>query len=116
MNENQIKNNVEELIALVTAGNWETAFNKFYHDQLEKTDLDGKTVNGKEANLALGKEFAAKVDNIRDYSSPGYIVKGTRSFIVWSFDFDVSGEPFKVVEIAIQDWEEGKIKMEKFIA
>lgn len=117
MEHNQITDKVQELVALVTEGKWEEAFDKFYHDDLEKTDLDEQTVKGKETNFAIGRELASKITNIRDYSCAGTIVKGNRSFIVWSLDFDVAGNPFKVVEVAIQDWnEEGKIVRERFIA
>jgi hypothetical protein len=110
------ENAVDELIALTVQGKWEEAFEKFYHQDLEKTDLDGVRVEGKFANLENGKIFASKISNIRDFSSPGRIVKGDRSFITWSFDFDVLGEPLKVVEVAIQDWKDGKIIRERFIA
>jgi hypothetical protein len=53
---------------------------------------------------------------VRDFSCSGSVVKDNRSFIVWSFDFDVDGNPFKVTEVAIQDWEDGKIVKERFFA
>ncbi|MBC7887309.1 MAG: nuclear transport factor 2 family protein [Ferruginibacter sp.] len=116
MTAQQITAAIDELVSLAVEGKWETAFEKFYHKDLQKTDLDGTVVNGKAANFENGKIFSSKISNVRDFSNAGKIVKGNRSFLVWSLDFDVAGEPFKVVEVAIQDWEEGKIIRERFFA
>lgn len=116
MLEQQISNAVDELVALALEGKWEIAFEKYYADDFEKTDLDGNPVKGKALNVMNGRAFSSKISNLRDFSCAGKIVKGNRSFIVWSFDFDVDGSPFKVVEVAIQDWEHGKIVKERFFA
>jgi len=114
MTEQQISNSLDELVSLAGEGKWETAFSKFYANDLEKADLDGVLVKGKEQNLIIGSAFASKISNVRDFSCAGKIVKGNRSFISWSFDFDVDGSPLKIVEVAIQDWENGKIVKERF--
>lgn len=114
MNQTNITSDVEELVSLALEGKWEIAFEKFYHPDLEKTDLDGNPVHGIQQNIENGRIFSSRISNIRDFSSPGIIVKGNRSFITWSFDFDVDGNPFKVIEVAIQDWENGKIVRERF--
>lgn len=114
MTEQQITAAVAELVSLTLDGNWETAFEKYYHTNVEKTDLDGIVIKGKDINFENGKIFSSKISNVRDFSNAGKIVKGNRSFLVWSFDFDVDGQPLKVVEVAIQDWEDGKIIKERF--
>lgn len=116
MSTTQIATSVEELVSLALEGKWELAFEKFYHPDFEKTDLDGIPVVGMEQNLTNGRAFSAKISNVRDFSCTGKIVKDNRSFIVWSFDFDLDGSPFKVLEVAIQDWENGKIVKERFVA
>ncbi|WP_373551907.1 SnoaL-like domain-containing protein [Haliscomenobacter sp.] len=112
----QIVNAVDELVSLALEGKWELACEKFYHQDFEKTDLDGIPVLGMEQNIANGRAFSAKITNVRDFSCTGKIVQGNRSFIVWSFDCDLDGNPFKVIEVAIQDWEDGKIIKERFYA
>jgi len=114
MSEQQISTSIDELVSLAIDGKWEIAFEKFYADDLEKTDLDGLLVKGKEQNVINGRAFSSKISNVRDFSCAGKIIKGNRSFISWSFDFDVDGNPLKVVEVAIQDWENGKIVKERF--
>lgn len=116
MTEQQIKKAVEELISLAINGKWETAFEKFYHPDVQKTDLDGVIVNGWATNFENGKVFSSKISNIREFSCVGNVVKGNRSFIIWSFDFDVDGSPLKIVEVAIQDWKDEKIISERFFA
>jgi nicotinamidase-related amidase len=116
MNAQHIAASVDQLVELAQAGNWEVAFEKFYHPDVEKTDLDGIPVKGWEQNLANGRIFSSRISNVRDFSCVGSLVKGNRSFVVWSFDFDVDNSPFRVVEVAVQDWENGKIVKERFFA
>ncbi|MFP5042942.1 SnoaL-like domain-containing protein [Parasediminibacterium sp. JCM 36343] len=117
MSEQQIVMSLDELVSLVGEGKPMEAFEKFYHDDLEKTDLDGITHKGKAVNEKIGYELLSKVTAIRDFTAVGKIVKGNRSFLVWSLDFDhADNGAIKVVQIAIQDWEEGKIIRERFIA
>lgn len=114
MSAEQLSVSVHDLVALAVEGKWEIAYEKYYAQELEKTDLDGVLVTGKEQNISIGRVFSSKISNIRDFSCAGIVVKGARTFIVWSLDFDVDGTPFKVTEIAIQDWEDGKIVKERF--
>jgi hypothetical protein len=117
MTEQQIAASIQELVALVGEGKPMEAFEKFYHDDLEKTDLDGVLVVGKAQNRQIGYDLLAKVKEIRDFSQVGAVIKGTRSFLVWSLDFDhADNGPVKVVQVAIQDWQDGKIIRERFIA
>ncbi|MBC8112221.1 MAG: nuclear transport factor 2 family protein [Verrucomicrobia bacterium] len=117
MTEQQIATALDELIALVAAGKPMEAFEKFYHDDLEKTDLDGVPQKGKAHNEKLGHDQLANILAVRDFSSVGKIVKGNRSFLVWSVDLDnATNGLLKVVEVAIQDWQDGKIIREKYVA
>ncbi|MEI6409378.1 MAG: SnoaL-like domain-containing protein [Bacteroidota bacterium] len=117
MTEQQIATALDELVALVSAGKPMEAFEQFYHENLEKTDLDGVMHKGKSENEKIGHELLSKVTAIRDFTAVGKIVKGKRSFLVWSLDFDhADNGAIKVVQVAIQDWEDGKIIRERFIA
>jgi hypothetical protein len=111
-----IETSVNELIDLTLKGQWESAYEKFYHEEVEKTDLDGNRVKGFEQNLKNGRDFSSRISNVREFSCAGSVVSQNRSFIIWSFDFDVDGQPLKVTEVAIQDWQDGKIIKERFLA
>jgi hypothetical protein len=117
MIQEQISATLDELIATMAAGKAMEAFDTFYHDDLEKTDLDGVTHYGKAANRQVGAELLAKVVAVRDFTAVGKVVKDNRSFLVWSLDFDhADNGPVKVTEVAIQDWQDGKIIRERYVA
>lgn len=117
MTEQEISAKLDDLTALVAAGKPLEAFETYYHDDLEKTDLDGVTHHGKAANRQVGLELLANVQAVRDFTALGKIVKGNRSFLAWSLDFDhATNGPVKVTEVAIQDWQDGKIIRERFVA
>lgn len=116
MNTTLIEQAVDELVELTCIGQWEQAYEKFYHAEIEKTDLDGKLVKGFEQNVINGRIFSSRISNVRNFSCAGKVATENRSFIIWSFDFDVDGQPLKVTEVAIQDWQEGKIIKERFFA
>lgn len=117
MTEQQITTALDELVQLVAEGKPMEAFEKFYHEELEKADLDGVMHKGKAVNEKIGHELLAKVTAIRDFTAVGKMVKGNRSFLVWSLDFDhADNGAIKVVQVAIQDWQDGKIIRERFIA
>ena len=117
MTEQQISTALDELVSLVAAGKPMEAFEKFYHENLEKTDLDGVPHKGKAVNEKIGYDLLSKVTTIRDFTAVGKIIKGNRSFLVWSLDFDhADNGAIKVTQVAIQDWEDDKIIRERFIA
>jgi hypothetical protein len=117
MTEQQISTALDELVSLVAEGKPMEAFEKFYHENLEKTDLDGVPHKGKAVNEKIGYDLLSKVTTIRDFTAVGKIIKGNRSFLVWSLDFDhADNGAIQVIQVAIQDWEDGKIIRERFIA
>lgn len=117
MTEVQIAAALDELVTMMAAGKPLETFDAFYHDDLEKTDLDGVTHLSKAVNRQIGVELLSKVKEIRDFSVVDKVVKGNRSFLVWSIDYDhADNGPIKVTEVAIQDWQDGKIIRERFFA
>ena len=117
MTEQQIATALDELVSIVAEGKPMEAFEKFYHENLEKTDLDGVEVRGKAENREIGWALLSKVSNVRDFSRVGQVIKGNRSFLVWSLDFDhIDNGQVKVIQVAIQDWADGKIIKERFVA
>lgn len=117
MTEDQITAALGELVSMMGANKPLEAFDAFYHDVLEKTDLDGVTHYGKAENRQVGVDLLSKVKEVRDFTALGHIVKGNRSFLVWSLDYDhVDNGPIKLTEVAIQDWQDGKIIRERYVA
>lgn len=117
MTAQQIQNSVEEIVALALTGKGAEAWEKFYHNQVEKIDLDGVSIQGKENVIAANNTLLGSITEVRTYAHGGSLVKGNRSFIVWDVDFDVKDlGTIKATEICIQDWQDGKIIKERFFA
>lgn len=117
MTEQQIQTSVEEIIALALSGKGAEAWDKYYHDDVEKVDLDGVSIKTKEKVLEANYALLGNITEVRTYEHAGSIVKGRRSFIVWNVDFDVTGVgTIKTTEVCVQDWEDGKIIRERFFA
>jgi hypothetical protein len=116
MTEQEITIAVDELIALVAEGKPLEAYEKFYHQDIQKIDLDGVLQSGKETLIKNGTEALSIITEVRDFSAVGRIVKGNRSFLVWSIDLDNTQGTLNVVEVAVQDWKDGKIISERFYA
>jgi hypothetical protein len=115
--EQEISTKLDELISLVSEGKPMEAFAKFYHPDLEKADLDGIVHKGKQENERIGFELLSKVKHVRDFTAVGKVIKGNRSFLVWSLDFDHADQgKIAVTQVAIQDWKDGLIVRERFIA
>jgi len=117
MQEAKIKESVEEIVAFALSGKGAEAWEKFYHESVEKIDLDGISIKGKSNVLAANHTLLGNITEVRTYEYVGSLVKDNRSFIVWKVDFDVKDiGTIKVTEVCIQDWQEGKIIKESFFA
>lgn len=117
MSEQTIAQSLTELVALVAEGKPMDAFDKFYHPDLEKTDLDGITIKGLAANYQQGLNLLDTITTVREFSHKGTVVVENRSFLIWRIDFDTTDSgTVNVTEVAIQDWQDGKIIRERFVA
>jgi len=117
MTEAQIQRSVEEVVSLALSGKGAEVWEKFYHPEIEKIDLDGVSIQGKANVLQANHTLSNNITEVRTYAHVGSLVKGNRSFIVWDVDFDVKDTgTIKTTEVCIQDWEDGKIIKERFFA
>ena len=118
MTEQQISTALDELISMVASGQTLEAFEKFYHSDLEKTDfLTGATYKGKAENDQANQELLSKITAFRGLTAIGKVVKDNRSFLVWHIDIDHADKgTVNVIQVAIQDWKDGKIFIERFVA
>lgn len=117
MTEQQIQSAVAKIVVFALSGNGAAAWEKFYHQAVEKIDLDGVSIKSKEKVLAANQALLSNITEVRTYAHGGNLVKGNRSFMVWDVDFDVKGlGTIKTTEVCVQDWEDGKIIKERFFA
>lgn len=117
MSEQQIQHSVEEIVSLALSNKGAEAWATFYHQDVEKIDLDGVRIKGKENVLKANHLLLNSITAVRTYAHGGSLVKGNRSFIVWDVDFDVKDAgTVKTTEVCIQDWQDGKIIKERFFS
>lgn len=117
MTDAQIRSSVDEIISLALSGKGAEAWEKFYHQDVEKIDLDGVSVSGKEKVIEANHTLLGNITEVRTYAHGGSLVMGNRSFIVWDVDFDVKDlGTVKTTEVCIADWEDGKIIRERFFS
>jgi hypothetical protein len=117
MTEAKIQSSVEEIVSLALSGKGAEAWEKFYHPEVEKIDLDGVSIQGKPNVLQANQTLLGNITEVRTYEHIGTLIKGNRSFIVWNVDFDVKETgTIKTTEVCIQDWQDGQIIRERFFA
>lgn len=117
MTEAQIQSSVQEIVTLALSGRGLEAWEKFYHRDAEKIDLDGISIQGKEKVIAANQTLLGNITEVRTFVHAGTVVKGNRSFIIWDVDFDVKDlGTINTVEVCIQDWQDGQIIKERFFA
>lgn len=117
MSGQEIKQSVEEIVALALSGKGAEVWVTYYHKDVQKIDLDGINLKGKEKVIEANHAMLGGITSVRQYAHGGTVVKGNRSFIVWDVDCDIKDQgALKVKEVCVQDWEDGKIIRERFFA
>ena len=115
MTEQEIQTALAELVGLALEGKGLEAFDKFYAEDLEKSEVDGPLVRGKAANRQAILDLLGKITTWRGFSYRGSVVSGNRAFVIWHLDFEHADlGPIVFNEVAIPDWEGGKIIRERF--
>ena len=116
MTRTEIENSLNDLIDLISKGQLLEAFDKYYHDDVVMQENNEVPTVSKAANRSREKQF---LDNLVDFRKG--IVKATGigdniSFAIWEYDYSHNewGEK-KYEQVAVQQWQDGKIIHEKFI-
>lgn len=107
---------VNELVALVTAGQILPAFEKFYAEDVVMQENLKEPMVGKAANRAREEQFVSYVKEVHENRAAAVAVDGNHVFINWVLDFTgVDGSRIRYDQIAHQVWENGLIVRERFI-
>lgn len=110
-----IKAHVLDLVRLVEAGRMLDALPEYYAHDVTMQENTAPPVAGLEANLAretafFGSLLAAK------FRAASVVVEGDHAAINWVFDYTTAdGTRYRMDEIAVQTWRDGKIVKERFI-
>jgi hypothetical protein len=66
--------------------------------------------------FAFEEDFVSKVKAIRTLACDGYVISGSKAFIVYRVDVDhADWGTLKMSEVAIQEWANGKVVREKYV-
>ena len=110
-----IKSKVLDLIALVESGRMLDAIKTYYaHDVAMQENVAPPTV-GFDANFARETAFYGLLREAK-FTLVSVVVEGNRAVINWIFDYTTAdGQRYRMDEIAVQMWQDGKIVHERYI-
>ena len=110
-----IKPHVLDLIALVESGRMLEAFERYYaNDVAMQENVSAPTV-GFDANYARESAFYGSLREAK-FTPVSIVVEGDRAAINWIFDYTTGdGQRYRMDEIAVQTWRNGKIVHERYI-
>jgi ketosteroid isomerase-like protein len=110
-----IKPKVLDLVALVERGRMLEAIQTYYaHDVAMQENVSPPTV-GFDANYAREAAFYGSLREAK-FTPVSIVVEGDRAAINWIFDYTTAdGKRYRMDEIAVQTWRDGKIVHERYI-
>lgn len=106
---------IESFIAMVEAGDFDTAMERFYADDATMQENQDAPRKGLAALIEGERRTMARSRNIKAKCIRPFLIDGDTVVIRWLFEFEL-GDGRKIVldEIAHQRWEEEKMREEKF--
>jgi ketosteroid isomerase-like protein len=110
-----IKPQVLDLINLVEQGQMQEAMNRYYAENVAMQENVSPPTVGFAENYARETTFYGSLKAF-DFTLVSVVVEGDRAVINWVFDYTTAdGTPYRMDEIAIQTWEDGKVVHERYV-
>jgi len=110
-----IKPQVLDLIRLVEAGKMLDAITKYYDESMAMQENTLPPVVGFATNYEREAAFYGSLLALK-FTLVSVVVEGDRAVINWVFDYTTAdGKQYRMDEIAVQTWRNGKIVHERFI-
>ena len=110
-----IKPQVLALINLVENGKMLDAMTAFYHDNVAMQENTSAPIVGFKENYARESAFYGSLKALK-FNLGSLVVEGDRAVINWVFDYTTAdGKQYRMDEIAVQTWRNGKIVHERYI-
>lgn len=113
-----LKENAQEFVTLLSTGQMQQAFDKFYHNDcvvIEKPT--GEVRNGKEAQAKALQQWSEMQQEFHGMGIDAVTVNEDSSHVMIESWVDVTfkdGNRMKMEEVAVQKWSDGQIIEEKF--
>jgi len=111
-----IKNQVQEMDALVAQGDMINAINRFFCDRAQTSDYGQVTTDGKDQMVAKMQGFLGGIAQVNGIQHHASLVEGNTSASEFTFDFDMKDNS-KIYwhEIIRRVWnEDGKVIQEEY--
>ena len=106
---------VEEFVALVEVGAFDTAMERFYADDASMQENQDPPRQGLTALIDGERRTMARSRNITARCVRPILIEGDTVAIRWHFEFQFNdGRSIVLDEIAYQRWARGKMREEKF--
>jgi SnoaL-like protein len=110
-----IKPQVLDLIRLVENGQMLEAMTRYYAENVAMQENVSAPVVGFAENYARETDFYGSLKALK-FTLVSVVVEGDRAVINWVFDYTAAdGTPYRMDEIAIQTWQNGKIIHERYV-
>jgi ketosteroid isomerase-like protein len=110
-----IQQHVHDLVALVEQGRMLDAIATFYADDVAMQENVSPPTVGRDANLERERAFFGSLLSAK-FRAASVLVSGDRAAINWIFDYTTAdGQRYRMDEIAVQTWRDGKIVHERFV-
>ena len=110
-----IKPQVLDLIRLVEAGKMLDAITTYYDENMAMQENTLPPVVGFATNYEREAAFYGSLLALK-FTLVSVVVEGDRAVINWVFDYTTAdGKQYRMDEIAVQTWRNGKIVHERFI-
>ena len=110
-----IKPQVLALIELVENGKMLDAMNAFYAENVAMQENVSPPTVGFAANYARESAFYGSLEALK-FTLVSVLIEGDRAVINWVFDYTTAdGKQYRMDEIAVQTWRDGKIVHERYI-
>ncbi|HTK54330.1 MAG TPA: nuclear transport factor 2 family protein [Gemmatimonadaceae bacterium] len=110
-----IKPQVLDLIGLVENGQMLEAMNRYYAEDVAMQENVSPPTVGFAENYAREEAFYGSLAALK-FNLVSVVVEGDRAAINWVFDYTTAeGTQYRMDEIAIQTWRDGKVVHERYI-
>ena len=110
-----IKPQVLDLISLVENGRMLEAMTRYYAEHVAMQENVSPPTVGFAENYTREQAFYGSLKAL-EFNLVSVVVDGDRAVINWVFDYTTAdGTPYRMDEIAIQTWHDGKIVHERYI-
>ena len=110
-----IKPQVLDLIGLVENGQMLEAMNRYYAENVAMQENVSPPSVGFAENYAREEAFYGSLQAL-NFNLVSVVVEGDRAVINWVFDYTTAeGTQYRMDEIAIQTWRDGKVVHERYI-